>query len=258
MERYEQNCPVTWGQAAGETVTDWRSTIGTSFFYKQIEIFVGWLTHVSYLLPQLKCYLCGLYRMKKDWKQKLARRSIPEDVRGDLLFWRSTLSSFKHLRLIASPEPIDISWVGDASTSYGIGVLVGKSWTQFKTTPTWESADDNHKHIDYLETVAIHIGLIMVLKLFNCPGSHVVVWTGNTTAQAAVTNGKSKNKAVNNEWKIIQHLLILHQIDIHAKRVTSKDNSANELSRGSRGDCVDSDRFLLYLPTDIAPYFVSS
>lgn len=52
----------------------------TSFSYNEIEVFVGRLTHVSYLLPQLRCYLCGLYRMKKDWHHKMARRSIPDDV----------------------------------------------------------------------------------------------------------------------------------------------------------------------------------
>lgn len=169
-----------------------------------------------------------------------------------------TLSSFKHLRLIGSPEPVDVAWVGDASTSYGIGVLVGKKWSQFTLTHAWKEADEDHRHINYLETVTITIGLLMVLRLMNKPGRCLVVWTDNTTAQAAVTNRRSKNRAVNDEWKRIQRLLIESQLDIVAKRVTSADNVADELSRGLRGDCLEVDRVDIVLPADLSVYFKCS
>lgn len=114
------------------------------------------------------------------------------------------------------------------------------------------------KHINFLETVAIRIGLLMVLGLGCKPGRHLVVWTDNTTAQAAVTNRKSKNRAVNEEWKVIQHLLIQSQLEIIAKRVTSADNTADMLSRGLLGNCLEADRYPLVLPADLKTYFVSS
>lgn len=231
---------------------------GDTFPFNQIEIFVGRLNHVSYLLPQLKCYLCGLYRMKKEWHYKIAKRRITDDVREDLEFWKHTLSSFKNLRLIASPEPLEIAWVGDASTSYGLGILIGDNWTQFHMTEAWKIADDEHRHINYLETVAIRLGLVMVLHLDRRPGRTLVVWTDNTTAQAAVTNRKSKNKAVNSEWKKIQNLLIDNQLDIHAKRVTSSDNKADKLSRGLKGDCLEKDRLHIHIPSDLQLYFAAS
>lgn len=231
---------------------------GSSFSFNQIEVFVGRLNHVSYLLPQLRCYLCGLYRMKKDWHYKVAKRRITDDVREDLEFWRVTLNSFKHLRLIASPVPVKVHWVGDASTSYGIGVLIGSRWAQFCMTAAWKEADDDHKHINYLETVAIRLGLLMVLSLSDNPGRTLIVWTDNTTAQAAVTNRRSKNRAVNNEWKAIQHLLIASQLDIAAKRVTSEDNTADKLSRGLRGDCREEDRLPIAIPHDLSTYFSHS
>lgn len=196
--------------------------------------------------------------MKKDWHHMMAKRKIPEDVKEDLTFWKETLDSFKHLRLISSPEPLDISWVGDASTSYGIGVLVGKRWVQIKMTDAWHKAPLDYKHINYLETVAIRIGLLMVIGLGGRSGKHLVVWTDNTTAQAAVTNRKSRNKAVNEEWKVIQRLLIFHQIEIHARRVTSEDNQADKLSRGLKGGCQDVDRFDMVIPSDLHENFVMS
>lgn len=142
--------------------------------------------------------------MKKSWHNRLARRRIDQDVREDLEFWKVTLGSFKHLRLIASPKPLEIGWVGDASTSYGIGVLLGTRWAQFRMTEEWKTADEDFKHINFLETVAIRLGLLMVLTVDNTPGRNLVVWTDNTTTQAAITNRRSKNRAVNKEWKVIQ------------------------------------------------------
>lgn len=196
--------------------------------------------------------------MKKGWHNKLARRRIDHDVREDLEFWKMTLNSFKHLRLIASPEPVDVTWVGDASTSYGIGVLVGTKWTQVRMTDAWRNADEERKHINYLETVTIRLGLLMILVLDGRPGRNLVVWTDNTTAQAAVTNRRSKNRAVNEEWKLIQTLLINSQLDITARRVTSEDNMADKLSRGIRGTCREEDRVVLIIPHDLRNHFENS
>lgn len=196
--------------------------------------------------------------MKKGWHNKLARRRIDHDVREDLEFWKMTLNSFKHLRLIASPEPVDVTWVGDASTSYGIGVLVGTKWAQVRMTDAWRNADEERKHINYLETVTIRLGLLMILVLDGRPGRNLVVWTDNTTAQAAVTNRRSKNRAVNEEWKLIQTLLINSQLDITARRVTSEDNMADKLSRGIRGTCREEDRVVLIIPHDLRNHFENS
>lgn len=193
--------------------------------------------------------------MKKGWHNKLARRRIDHDVREDLEFWKMTLNSFKHLRLIASPEPVDVTWVGDASTSYGIGVLVGTKWARVRMTDAWRNADEERKHINYLETVTIRLGLLMILVLDGRPGRNLVVWTDNTTAQAAVTNRRSKNRAVNEEWKLIQTLLINSQLDITARRVTSEDNMADKLSRGIRGTCREEDRVVLIIPHDLRNHF---
>lgn len=135
---------------------------------------------------------------------------------------------------------------------------VGDAWIQFQLSDESRNAEPDRKHINYLEIVAIWLGLLMVLGLQRKRGRNLVVWTDNTTTQAAVTNRKSKNKAVHKEWKIIQNLLIANQTDLVARRVTCKDNRADEFSRGLKGDCLESNRFSLVLPDDLTPYFVAS
>lgn len=55
------------------------------------------------------------------------------------------------------------------------------------------------------------------------------------TSQSAVKKRKSKDEWVNEEWKMIQCLLTSLACDIEAKRVTSKGNEADTLSRGHLG-----------------------
>lgn len=148
--------------------------------------------------------------------------------------------------------------MGDSSTSYGIGILVGTRWSQVRMTEDWVNADEDHKHINFLETVAIRLGLLMVLAIDDTPARNLVVWTDNTTAQAALTNRRSKNRAVNNEWMCIQTILIASQLAIAAKRVTSEDNAADKLSRGLRGACLPEDRLLIDIPSDLRMLFENS
>ncbi|KAI7967938.1 hypothetical protein MJO29_001215 [Puccinia striiformis f. sp. tritici] len=102
------------------------------FSYEQVEILAGRLNHVLYLLPHLKCHLNSLYRWLKSWIYRKARQFAPMDVVLDLKKWLDTLENFEPTRIINWGPPIDVGWVGDASTSFGIGILVGKKWAQFR------------------------------------------------------------------------------------------------------------------------------
>lgn len=229
--------------------------------YHQVDVFVGRLSHVSYLLPQLKCYLCSLYGWKARWVHHQARQKLPPDVVEDVSFWLNTLRSFKNLRLIPRPEPLEIGWVGDAS-DWGIGVLIGSKWVQLKANPEWRSSGKTTRTIAWLETVAIRIGLLVAIRLGHGKGKNLIVWTDNTTSQAAVEKRKSRDKEVNEEWKIIQHILITEQIDLSPRRVISEDNLADKLSRGDRSwESSDTtvhehhlaDRVSIDIPADLAP-----
>lgn len=63
-------------------------------------------------------------------------------------------------------------------------------------------------------------------------GKSFLVLTDNTTSQAVVDNKKSRDRAVNDEWKMIHKLLERLHCDIVAQRVNTDDNLADLLSRG--------------------------
>jgi hypothetical protein len=108
------------------------------------------------------------------------------------------------------------------------------------------------KHnIAHLETVAIRLGLLMLLQLQDQSDNNLVVWTDNTTTESTVNNHKSRNKEANAEWTKIQDLLILHHVNIVAKRVTSKDNKADQFSRGIQSGQEARDQVVVKIPLDL-------
>lgn len=224
---------------------------GQRFSRDQVEVLTGRLTHVSYILPQLRCYLNSLYRWVHSWVHTFARQHLPEDAREDLLFWKASLTSFKNMRLIASSEPKEIGWMGYASTSFGIGVLVGNRWSQFKLKDGWDHDKNISRGIAWLETVAIRLGLLMLVQLDVRPGQNLKVWTDNTTSESALRKRKSRDRSVNEEWKIIQHLLIQLQLDVTPLRVTSEEIKADELSRGVSSGHAKGSRMILTIPDDL-------
>lgn len=84
-------------------------------------------------------------------------------------------------------------------------------------------------------------------------GMKFYVWTDNTTSQSAVRKRKSRDELVNEEWKEIQRLLTSLSCDIEAKRVSSKGNVADALSRGVLGELAWYNEVEVSIPADLTP-----
>ncbi|KAA1132000.1 hypothetical protein PGTUg99_035484 [Puccinia graminis f. sp. tritici] len=107
--------------------------------------------------------------------------------------------------------------------------------------------------IAWLETVAIRLGVLMLIDMgLGGKGSNYVVWTDNTVTESTLVSKKSKDAFVNEEWKIIQALLIENQTDITPRRVTSKENRADALSRGIQNPHVNENRVWVTIPEDLS------
>lgn len=96
----------------------------------------------------------------------------------------------------------------------------------------------------------------MVNKLFRVRGKKIKVLTDNTTAECVVKKHKSRDRAVNEEWKRIQSLLLEMHCDIVAERVTSANNDADELSRGIGRKWPREDAVVIHLPDDLVSVLV--
>ncbi|KNE90585.1 hypothetical protein PSTG_15978 [Puccinia striiformis f. sp. tritici PST-78] len=159
--------------------------------------------------------------------------------------------------LCLDPYPTDVGWVGDALTSHGIGVLVGSRWARFRLTRD-PPQDQPGNWIAWLETVAIRLGLLMLLDIGASPGKVSIVHTDNTTTQDAIEQRKSRDPLVNREWKAIQNLLLTAEIDIQARRVSSGENRADSLSRGHDGNHRLKNKMRVHLPVNLRCFLVQT
>lgn len=182
---------------------------------------------------------------------------MPESVLEDLNHWQDILLTFRPTQLIPDVEVSNVGWIGDASTSYGIGVIVGKNWSQLRLLRDWKYINNSGqpRDIAWLETIAVRIGLQMVTHLMETKGKRFLVLTDNTVTQATILNRRSRNIGVNDQWKRIQANLIKSDCDIHQVYVRSADNKTDELSRGRQGNKRKSDKLLLPIPEDLIPFF---
>ncbi|PLW23329.1 hypothetical protein PCANC_26705 [Puccinia coronata f. sp. avenae] len=178
--------------------------------------------------------------MLKSWVNTSATQSIDKDTLEDLRQWHSILSSFNPLRMIPSAEPTD----------------VGK-WAQSRWAGSGKGPSDKGI-IAWLETVAIRLGILMMIEMRAVLDKCFIVSTDNTTMEGAIRNRKSRDLRVNGEWKRIQELLINADIDIEGRRVSSALNISDALSRGVISDKHLLEKVKVTMPADLAGLFVQT
>jgi hypothetical protein len=176
------------------------------------------------------------------------------NVKDDLNFWLKTLENYKTTRLCPISKPVEIQWVGDASTSFGIGVLVGHRWAQLQLKENWQYAEPK-RTIAWLETVAIRVGVLVVHEILkDTKGNNFIVYTDNTTTESVLKSRKSRDHHSNQELKQIQQLLVELELDITPIRVISKENKADGLSRGVCAPHVTENRVWFLIPDDLTEF----
>jgi hypothetical protein len=149
--------------------------------------------------------------------------------------------------LIPDPDPTNIGSVGNTSTFFGISVIIGKRWGQLKWTNHTNKGDA--PSIAWLETVAILVGILMLLQLGVTCGKLFTVYTDNNITLNAILKWSSKDHQVNKEWAVMQDILLAEHIDIHPVRITSVENRADGLSQHLWG----THAYKLCLPLSLPP-----
>lgn len=217
----------------------------------EVEKINGKLNHLTLILPQLKPYLTANFRWLASWRKPITLKA-PVDVLEDMAFWRDTLTTLAPTRLIPDPVEWNVGWVGDASTEFGIGIIIGRRWSQFKWLPGWDKPPDfPRRTIAWAETVAVRLGLLMVCQVHTVTGRALSVLSDNTTTNGVAKNLRSRDYWVNREWKLIQTSLVALQCTLNLHYVKSKDNEADRLSRGEDPSKKKSNCLKVDIPEDL-------
>ena len=172
------------------------------------------------------------------FKSPLARIPILPPLRADLSWVQFIIRNLPNEISLASPDPIDLQWWGDASSSFGVGVTIGSHWAVWKWAPGFIVGPRQSYDIGWAEAVAVELGLrlAMDLNLFsatNHQGCSFLVRSDNAGIIAVTNKGQSCSRETN---KILKHVYLLqaqHHIRLKMIHVTSCDNISDALSRGA-------------------------
>jgi hypothetical protein len=211
------------------------------------EMIVGIVASRKFTLVELQeihgtlCHLCFLFtagasrlpvfsNATKGFKgNAFAERWLPNSVLHSLRWWEARIadvSAFKQLRPLGPLR--DFGIYVDASTSYGVAIVIGERWYSWELTPYWKSPGLD---ICWLESVAIEL-LLMFLVQLNFRDIHILIRSDNKGAIGAHTKGRSPNVGINLCARRSFAIAAGSEITPNIIYVASADNLADAPSRG--------------------------
>jgi len=114
--------------------------------------------------------------------------------------------------------------VVDASSSWGISLVVGKCWSAWCLLAGWHSAD---RDIGWAESIALELAVMWLIKqsFSNC---NVTIRGDNTGMIGAFNKGRSQNTSHNDTIHRMATCLVPFNISISPVYVASSENRADQ------------------------------
>jgi hypothetical protein len=229
-------------------------TPGTRFSQLEAEQMQGTLAHCALALPDGRSHLVALTRFAASFTKAHSRFSKWEpslSVISDISFWQDALSRPFCGSLLRLPPPSSSRefWV-DASSGWGVGVVVDGKWDAWRLREGWRA---NGREIGWAEMLAIELGLRLAIER-GMQDKHFIVCSDNMGVIGSLQCGCARNLEQN---KVLQRIVILmraHGIWITSCYVASAFNIADRPSRGLPAIHRSCSTTIVPLPPCIADY----
>jgi len=221
---------------------------------KDVEKIHGSLCYIAFVHPEGRSRLPSLSNFAASFHgDEFTRRFPPPSIITDLKWWLNTLSTpGVFWQLIPWGPPLDIGIFVDASTSWGIGIIIEGRWLAFELAPDWKEPG---KDICWLETLAVEF-LVYILEVLGISNQRVLIHSDNQGTIGAMDKGRSGNHHINlsihHTYTVLSSLMLVPEFIY----VPSIDNPADPLSRGELGPQVSRLAFNLKLPAELCPFFI--
>jgi hypothetical protein len=213
-------------------------TPGGSYLAHEAASLHGKLVHIPCIFPLIRPFLWGVASFAYNFQSPQVKLGVPPPLLADLSWVQFIIKNLPNEMPLASPEPVDLQWWGDASTSFGIGIVLGSHWAVWKWAPGFTVGPRQDFDIGWAEAVAVELGLRLAVSLgflSDCPvGGHTFLVRSDNIGIVCVTNkGRSRSRETNKILKLVYLLQAQHRIRLKAVHVTSRDNISDALSRGA-------------------------
>ena len=199
---------------------------------RDVEKIHGSLCHVAFVYMEGRSRLPSLSNFAASFKgHELVRRYPTRSMITDLKWWLMELGKPIRYRDLRPRDIQDLGIYVDASTSWGIGIIIQNRWAAFKLQPNWKIEG---RDICWLETIAIEF-LFYILESMGIREAHLLVHSDNQGAIGALGKGRSPNYHINLSIRRTYNVLVTRFITHELKFIPSEDNLADHISRGDLG-----------------------
>ncbi|TFY54469.1 hypothetical protein EVJ58_g8845 [Rhodofomes roseus] len=123
----------------------------------------GKLVHAATIFPLIRPFLCSAAHFAQDYWHPRAHWHPPSLLIADLAWVSDLLAWLPPVVPLRAYKPYDLGWWGDASTSFGVGVVVGECWAVWRWAPGFKVGPGEALDIGWAEAVAVKLGLHMVI-----------------------------------------------------------------------------------------------
>ena len=209
----------TWTQKSAHTL-------------KEAEVIIGTLNHVCLVVPEGRSRLVSLFKFRGGFKTNQhseVKHKLPATTAEDLAWWRTRLQdAFVGMKILQPPEPLANKVYVDASTSWGIGLVLDDKWLAWEFRNGWRSEG---REIGWAEMVAVELA-IRTLITGHFAKCHIVVRSDNQGVVGALKAGRSRGTNQNLILREIVKLIQDHDIWISTTWIPTSDNLADDPSRG--------------------------
>ena len=218
-----------------DAIHNWQSA--QTHTLEDVQKLYGKLLHTCLVVPRGRAYLTNLEAMLGIFQNSPFKpRHSPSGTANDLNWWFKRLSSPQLIRAIPGPLPVlDVQAFSDASSSIGIGIIIGKRWRAWRLIPGWQS---HQRDIGWAEAIGFEL-LIRTLCRLGTSHKRIKIYCDNTGVVEGWWSGRSRNSATNIVFRRIHDIAEETSCQFFTRYVPSKENLADGPSRGIYPPCHD-------------------
>ena len=192
---------------------------------------LGSLNHCCYVLPLGRSRLHHLRKFVAGFSASTSpflTHKIPAVLHSELQWWHSILQSPPPpLSIVAPPKPLDVPVFVDASTSFGVAILIRDRWNAWRLTTDVLPRG----FIGVLEMLAVEFAVSALIQIFP-PKSHFLIHSDNQGVIASIRTFSSKGLLQNESLSRTLQILLQHKSHLSAAYIPSVENPADPISRG--------------------------
>ena len=195
----------------------------------EVEKLHGKLTHASLVIPEGSAYITSLQSMLGLFSDRpFMPRTQPRGTVSELNWWLNALDSPCPIPIPHFPQASDHNAFSDASSGFGIAIIIGSKWRAWRLKPGW---DKDNRDIGWAESIGFEF-LVTTLLILDSTSLPLSVYGDNQGVIDAWRKGRSKNKPTNATFRRIFARLRSPPRRVFAQYVPSEQNPADGPSRG--------------------------